>query len=480
LFSRENIPIWFIFIFVFLIIEFRKDKKAVLYSIGGVLVSVVYFVLLFRVFIPGVESEERQFTLFNYSALGENPGEAFMFTLTHPFQTIKMFFVNHLGDPSSDGIKAEFYFVYLVSGGIVAFFRPKYLIWLIPVVAQKMLNDSIVRWGISTYYSIELVTLLPLSVFLTLSEFKNQNLKIITGVVACVAAVTITLYKLNPDNVKLNWTTNPSKERIYDRNFFKKPFNVKKVNMLLKEIPQDAKVSSSDRILPHLAQRQFIYMFPDVKDAEYLIFSVFDDNFMYSQKENDSYRMQYLTNPEWMVVADEFPVLLLKRRESGMADRFGYNKKWLPDTLGCNFENIDTIQGKVLFHDNSIADSGSKLSDLYARSGRFSLKLIEPDPYGISLYLPEINTCQRFSVEAWYYGGESVHTNLVACCGDEFYLGSNTVEQTDSLGWKKIELSFWLKPFKNPENFKVYLWNNSTVPVYFDDFKLTRWRVKPD
>jgi len=90
----------------------------------------------------------------------------------------------------------------------------------------------------------------------------------------------MTIYKLNPNNVEIPWTLNPTKEKIYKKEFFQSPFNVRKVNQIIKKIPEDAKVSASDHLFSHLAQRQSIYLFPTVNDAEYIIFSVFDNYFM--------------------------------------------------------------------------------------------------------------------------------------------------------------------------------------------------------
>lgn len=320
LFSRENISIWFVFIFIVLTIQHRKEKKAVLFSMTGILISIIFFVLFFRVFIPALETEDKQFSLFNYSALGENPGEALSFIIKNPIETIKLFFINHSGNPAYDGVKAEFYFVYIISGGFVLFLRPQYFIWFIPIVAQKVLNDSFIRWGIATYYSIEVVTLLPLSVFLTLSSLKSVKIQNILAILLCIATLGVTAHKLDRVNNKIPWTLTPSKVKIYDKNFFKAPFNIKKVNRLLGSIPCDAKVSASNVIAPHLAQRQYIYFFPAVHDAEYIVFSVFDDYYLMSAEENEKYRKQYLNSPEWKIIAKEYPVFLLKKRTTTNSD----------------------------------------------------------------------------------------------------------------------------------------------------------------
>jgi hypothetical protein len=61
----------------------------------------------------------------------------------------------------------------------------------------------------------------------------------------------------------------------------------------------------------------------------------------------------------------------------------------------------------------------------------------------------------------------------VATAGNEFYMVSNE-EATDSLGWRKISLSFWLPKKLNSENFKIYLWNSGQEPVYFDDLQIIK------
>ncbi len=314
LFSRENIPIWFIFIFIVLAIQHRKEKKALLYSVSGIFISLAYFILLFKIFIPALETDEKQFSLFNYAALGANPGEALSFALKNPVDTIKLFFINHSGDPAYDGVKAEFYFVYIISGGFVLFLRPQYFIWFIPIVAQKVLNDSFIRWGIASYYSVEVVTLLPLSVFLTLSSVKSKPIQNTLTIILCVATLGVTIHKLDRVNNQVPWTLAPYKVKIYDKHFFDAPFNIKKVTKLLNSIPPDAKVSASNVIAPHLAQRQFIYFFPTVFDADYIVFSVSDNYYLMSAEENEKYREQYLNSPDWEIIAEENPVFLLKKK----------------------------------------------------------------------------------------------------------------------------------------------------------------------
>lgn len=315
LLSRENIPIWFIFIFAVLLIRHHREKRAVAFSISGIVISVVYFILLFRVFIPGIENEDKQYTLFNYSALGPDPGNALLFVVSHPVETIKMFFVNHLGDPRYDRIKAEFYVVYLVSGGFVLLLRPRYLIWFIPIVAQKVLNDAPIRWGILTYYSIEVVTLLPLSVFLIISSLKSGKWQTGIAIAVCIATISMTIYKLDRVHRVVPERFRSNKEKFYGRAFYQSPYDLKETHRILKSIPSHARVSASENFFPHLSQRKYIRYFPEVDDAEYIILSIYDKNIRYSEPECERETNRYLSSDEWEVIEKSFPVFLLKKKE---------------------------------------------------------------------------------------------------------------------------------------------------------------------
>ena len=472
LLSRENIPIWFVFIFIVLMLEHRKDKKILLFSAIGILISVLYFILLFKVLIPSIETAHQQYALFNYSALGANPGEALTFIFKHPVEAVKMFFINHLKDPAYDGIKYEFYWVYILSGGFILFLRPKYLIWFIPIVAQKMLNDSFVRWGISTYYSIEIVTLLPLSVFLVLSEIKSRYFRYGLAAAVCIITIYVTLYKLNPANCRVEWGANPAKERIYDKDFFKAPFDIKKVNKLLAIIPPDAKVSSSDRILPHISQRQFIYLFPTVEDAEYIVFSMLIDNWMLSHETNEQKRNEYLSNPNWEIIASEYPVVLLKKiqKPNDVLKRITLIGE---KSIKCDFESIDEVKKHILFQNNERADTLLKRTSEKAHNGQYSLKLTKENPYGISYNFKDVIEAHYIQISVWRYSNSS-QNQIIASCGSDFYQSSRTITEKDSSGWAKLELNFLVPKNLNPEKFIIYLWNSGTDPVYFDDFVIKK------
>lgn len=474
LLSRENIPLWFIFIFIVLMINHHKDKKAVLLSLAGIAISIIYFILLFKVFIPSVETPEKQFSLFNYSALGANPGKALLFVISHPIETIKLFFINHLNDPAYDWVKSEFYLVYLISGGFVLFLRPKYLIWFIPIVAQKVLNDGYIRWGIATYYSIEVVTLLPLSVFAALSSIKQRRVQNGLIIIVTVATVATTIYKLDEKHYVLPWTLSPEKVKFFDKQFLTSPLPISKINETLALIPSNAKVSASDHLFPHLSQRQSINLFPTVNDAEYVVFSVYDDYFLISHRDNEESRNTYFSDPQWELVSKEFPVFLFKRTNQIPYSTPPTEKGiWLAtDTMKCNYENIDLAKRHAIFDNQEMAETIENISTEKAYSGNHSMMLSPTNPYGSAIKINDLNKVSYLQISAWSYSKKN-QLNIVAGSGKNFYLLSDEEAPTAS-GWKKIFLDFWVPKNLDASTISIYFWNSSSDSVYYDDLQIIK------
>ena len=186
--SREDMPLWFIFILLTLIIIHRKEKDRVIFCGLLIVLSLSYFIVLFSIIIPSIEEPGKSYSLFNYSVLGKNPLQALLFIFSHPLKTLDLLFINQLSDPQYDQVKMEFYITYLISGGFILIFNPKYIIWFIPLVAQKMLNDIPARWSINWYYAVPIATMLPISVFLVISNIEKSYLKYGSSILFCLLA----------------------------------------------------------------------------------------------------------------------------------------------------------------------------------------------------------------------------------------------------------------------------------------------------
>ena len=312
--GRESMPLWTFFICLFLMIFYRKEREKVRLAAIFCLASVVYFIFAFKVLIPAIENPEIPFNLFNYSNLGESPLEALSFMFSHPLDTLELLFINTSGESYYDLVKSEFYLVYLVSGGVLLILRPYYLIPFIPLIAQKMFNDSPVRWGIASYYSIEIVAILPILVVLVLASLKWKKIALFLGCVACIMSISITTHKLKPYNRELPWA-GIGKIDPLNKWFRLSDLNIGIINDQLDKIPPGASVAATGNIVPHLAFRDHIYYLPrEPKDVDYIVVLHCENHFMLSQEELEE-KIESWKNDSQLIITHEDKDLIIFHRK---------------------------------------------------------------------------------------------------------------------------------------------------------------------
>jgi len=469
MFSREDMPLWFAFIFLLLLWWHRKEKKLVYVCLGYLAASVVCFILTFKVFIPLTQDPKNPYSLFNYGALGDDPSQALMHVIKHPIDTFELLFRNHSGDPVNDGVKMEFYWVYLISGAFVLFYRPQYLIWFVPLIAQKMFNDEPVRWSIESYYTVQVATILPLAVFLILGEPKSKPLRYSIAALLCILALGVTIYEANPAHRKFGYG-NAVKRNIFASSFFNPPYNSEAIHRDLELIPPDAHISASASILPHLSQRKYIYEFPYIDDAQYLAIFAFHDFFKVPPDQyNEAVYNQFVFDPHWQIIANDFPFLLLKKVN-------GEGKTIQYDSIICNAETLAPDHKHLLTNDNEMPEIDSATwNNARSHSGKYSLKLTKDKPFGMTFQPANLQTGDILCVTVWRHSDSSNIGALVLSNGKDFYLPSSSGINKDSAGWDKLVLYCGV-PIDHT-GFKIYVWNNGNIPVWFDDLEIKKYKT---
>jgi len=320
--GRENFSLWLIFIGLFLLGTYWKDYKKRIASIIIIFISLLYFILAFKVFIPYFENPNKHFSLFNYSALGDNPFDALKFIFYNPLKAISLLFVNHLDDAQYDFVKYEFYIIYLFSGGFLVFLRPKYLLLLIPIIAQKMYNDNPLRWSSEFYYSIEVVTILPIVVFFILNEIRFPNfikkhsvkIKKYLGILIVISGAAMTIHQFDFKHRELKYY-GPDKNKFYDARMYATSFDVSKVHNYLNIIPEHASVSATGNITSHLAFREKIFYFPRVEDADYIVLLTNLVPYFLTEQKFNQHINKYLYNEDWKIIVNDDPLIILKKKE---------------------------------------------------------------------------------------------------------------------------------------------------------------------
>ncbi len=145
-------------------------------------------------------------------------------------------------------------------------------------------------------------------------------------------------------------------------------------------------------------------------------------------------------------------------------------------SLQTDFEIFSSNEQWIMSKDSGQFCKSSAIATDKARSGKHSLKLPVYDSYAMDYDLQDVKKGDRFEISIWRYGNDQ-DVFLIASGGrnDPFYQQSRGYIETDSKGWEKVTLDF-----KIPEGFqgtklKVYLWNHSKIPVWFDDFQIDKY-----
>src|ERR1700739_705900 len=459
-FSREDMSLWFPFICVVLVIWHRKEKKIVYSCLAYMLASVVCFILIYKVFIPFDQSKSSTYNLFAFSALGNDPYHALVYIIKHPGDTISLLFKNHSGDWQKDWVKADFYFVYLLSGGFLLLYRPKYIIWFIPLIAQKMFNDLPISWSIESYYTVQVATLLPIPVFLILADLKPEKWRYSLSAIVCVLAFMVTYYEADPNNRRLGEFSSPVKGNIFAKQFFDPSYNAKAIHKYIGLIPPDASVSASASILPHLSQRKHIYEFPDVQDAQYIAAFSFHDFYVVSEDHYQSaFYGKYVFSPNWEIVVSDSPFMLFKK-VSGTTKLFKY------DSVTCDAELESPDKKDLIASDKELLDIDSETIDSErVHSGKYSIKLTREKAYGMTFRPNYVEAGDMLCVSVWRYFNKKDTGVLILSRGSDFFVPSSKGINRDSAGWEQVII--YCPVPANHKDFGIYVWNNGTQPVWF-------------
>lgn len=311
LLCRVELAIWLMFISIALFFANRKSSVGRITFGGIALFAFAYFVIVIKVIIPQISTDG--YTQFNFSILGEDIGEAFLFAVTHPFETISYLFRDqHNGPIQNFLVKRDFYIAFLVSGGFLLIFRPLFLFILFPVIAQRMLNDSTLKWGIGGHYSIESVTILSVAVFHFISGIKKKYFRRALAFLLIISSALGTKYFW--DHRYPDWY-DTSTENFLSARHYQREFDVKKLHKALKIIPDDAVVSAMNNLVPHLTSRRKIYLFPYIDDAEYLVLNEKSNNYPMVWEDFVALIENLKTDPVWEVIYDENSTYIYKKRE---------------------------------------------------------------------------------------------------------------------------------------------------------------------
>jgi uncharacterized membrane protein len=316
LIAKENIALWMIFICLGMAVEYRKDKKSLIYLSAFFIFSLAYFFIIIDVIIPWITISGK-YNGFAYTTLGQTSLEALSSIVMHPVESFKTLFINHSHQPYGDYVKMELHVLVLLSGLYLLLLKPHYFIMLIPIYFQKMFHDNIQMWGISGQYSIEFAPILAIGIFSGIAEFKNSKIERVLALIVFTGILFSTIRVMDRTVIY----TNKSKIRFYQASHYQRNYDVKMVHHELKNLPADARISALAPFVPHLALRDHIYQFPIINDAEYIVYSGQEGKYPLDEEGFTEAINKIQSSGEWEEYFRSEELVILKRSAvSGQRD----------------------------------------------------------------------------------------------------------------------------------------------------------------
>lgn len=265
--AKESTALWLVFVVLalFFDIDFRKDRQARRWHFVYLGYSVLSFVLISMVIMPAFGEVGSGFD--RYSHMGNSMSEVALYVLTHPGEAVTMLFSDFGPENTNSPIKMDFYFCALCSCGLLAFFKPNYLIMVAPPLVLKMFARTSLFWGVGYHYNIEICTVLVIAAGIAVARYHERWVgstvwRYVTIGLAALMVVT-TLYTTR-------YTVFKSKGYVFwmnmnvfqDRHYRQTDFDCHQAKELLQMIPKDASVCASTNFVPHLALRDSVSIFP--------------------------------------------------------------------------------------------------------------------------------------------------------------------------------------------------------------------------
>lgn len=186
----------------------------------------------------------------------------------------------HVAGHVFTGAKLEFVVRVLRPVGFLPVFAPAHLLLALPTFLQSILSELPAQYSIHYQYTAPMIPFVFVSAVFgcrRLARALRSRAAVKPGGESATAMSILVLFVL------LFFGKSP----IHHLRRFRPDTHAREVARHLREIPPDAAVSAQCPLVPHLSRRAEIYMFPDVKNAEYV---VLDSSMKKWPLEEDAYR----------------------------------------------------------------------------------------------------------------------------------------------------------------------------------------------
>lgn len=292
-------------------------KKKIILGIFTTLISVIYFYLIFFVVMPSF-TEFEQISIGRFESYGSSFAEFIKYIFYNPISILmKIFQIEKIGN----------LIIYLVPLFFTPILSPFILLTSFPnlfiiLIADSPSYSSYMLYYLSPFIAIIFYASLKSISFLDKKKFLKKSF-LINGILVASISSTI-FFGATPLSISY-WNKNYKLGNFYTTDFHKSAYveeeNDKSVKKLIKLIPDNAKISAEQHILPLLYNKQRLYIFPYVDEETNFILidknsktkTGFKESYLDFRYHPEKYYQNFFLNPDWKIVKDIDGVVLLAK-----------------------------------------------------------------------------------------------------------------------------------------------------------------------
>lgn len=266
--AKETQALWIFFVLLALLWDYRKEVRTRRWMLWNMLGTTLYAVVVMLFIMPALGTGSSP-GFWRYQWMGQNFKEMVLWILSHPYQSFINLFTDFTVGGDFSVIKTEFYICALLSGLFLTFFKPNYLLMIIPPLCLKMYSlFSDAFWGINCHYNIEICMVLCIASIVVMAKIPalEEKLKIqkykISMIVPFLALIMTTGTLIYTVDQPRTWIRRDHVNIFDAGHWHQNDFDSQAARRMLKQIPNEASVCATTMFTPHLATREKCHIFP--------------------------------------------------------------------------------------------------------------------------------------------------------------------------------------------------------------------------
>ncbi len=303
LFIKEDVALSGVFIGLY--IAFFKKEKAL--GIWVAVLSLIYFLATIKIFMPFF-GQPYDFTgRFADLISPKYSGYVGIFytVITHPLFVLQYIFTN----------PGKLLYIILLFHSVIflSFFSGSALLLIIPSLFVNLLSSQKLEYSIHVQYTGVVIPFVYFTAVIGYQKLpqklkKYKHLFCYALIVLAVAATTLTIVK------------------VLNNHKFPLPANYPENTTLIKVIkmvPKDAPIATMMTLAPHFTQRREVWLFPNINDAEYVLFDIAKTQNYWPASYDDTMNLlkKLLRSKQYGVLDFEETYILLKKGYDASANR---------------------------------------------------------------------------------------------------------------------------------------------------------------